>query len=998
MNAMHALILASLVLPGVCTCSRAEWQSEAAAAHVDLFLARHCLDCHSGPDPKGGLDLSRRENALEGGKSGPVIEPGSPDESLLWERVESGEMPPKSTLGDAEKQAIRAWIAAGAPWGADPIDAFAVTTERRAGRDWWSLQPISRPNVPDVASEDRLRTPLDAFIMRTLESQGLRPRPEADRRTLLRRLSFDLTGLPPTPEEVNAFLRDPSPAAYERQVDRLLASPHYGVRWARYWLDLARYGESDGFEFDEFRPDAWRYRDWVVDAFNSDMPYNEFARLQIAGDVIEPSNASAIEATGFLVAGAYDVVGQGQISQAMKAVVRQDELEDRVSTLGQTFLGLTLHCARCHDHKFDPIRQVEYYRIAAALAATAPGRRDLTALDPEFRSLQSRLDDLAQRLAELERPGRVRLQNRTTAATGYCPEPVAAWDFHDGFDDGAGELDAVGHGEASLSADGLHLDGSGSYATTGSIPFAVTEKTLEAWVQLDGLDQAGGAAIGIQKADGSVFDAIVFAEREPGRWMSGSENYQRSESFRGEPETDAASHSVHLAISYGRDGTVAAYRDGVPYGKPYRVKALPTFEAGQAHMLFGLRHEPVAPKKLLAGKLLRARLYDRALSAAEIAASHAHAGPYFDAATISRNLPEVDRPAHRELLSEIARLRTDQKQRVRMGYVVAPRPPDPTHLLLRGNPAMRADAVTAGGVAAIIGPASDFGLAIEASDSDRRTRLAVFITDPLNPLFSRVAVNRLWQAHFGSGLLETPSDLGFNGGRPSHPELLDWLAGRLIDQGWSLKSIHRQIVCSAAYRQSSRPDPESMTRDEASRLLWRKPPVRLEAEMVRDAMLVVSGTLDTRLGGPGFRDHSIDKAIGTPATLYNAVDPGEPGLDRRTLYRTWPRGGRSAFLDAFDCPDPSTTTPRRAVTTTPLQSLSLMNNALVLYLADAFDRRVRREAGDEAGCQVELAFRLAYQRAPDEAERALCVAIVERHGLATLTRALFNSNEFLVVE
>jgi hypothetical protein len=704
-------------------------------AKVAPILARRCLDCHSGSDPKGKLDLARKATALAGGDAGAAIVPGKPDESLLWERIDNDEMPPKSSLPAAEKTVIRDWIASGAPWGTDPIDPYQVTTARRAGRDWWSLQPVLRPLLPEGRRQGWSRTAIDAFILQQLEARGLAPAPQADRAVLIRRLAFDLTGLPPAPIAVDEFVNDTAPDAYERLVDRILASPQYGVRWARWWLDLARYGESNGFEYDEFRPSAWPYRDWVVNAFNRDLPYDEFARMQVAGDALSPRDAESIKATGFLVAGAYDTAGQNQQSEAMKAVVRGDELEDLVATVGQTFLGLTVNCARCHDHKFDPIRQVEYYRVASAMSGVRHGQRDLSNIDPM---------------------------------------PVAR-----------------------------HRQ----------------QKTA-----------------GLQAAQ----PAIVYA---------------------------------------------------------------------------------VAPRE-----------------------------------------------------SGVARVQ------------------------LRGNPALLGEVVTAGGVAAIAAPGADFGLPPDALDAERRKCLAAWISSPRNPLFARVVVNRLWQAHFGGGLVETSSDLGFNGGTPSHPELLDWLACEIVARGWSLKSMHKLIVTSAVYRQSSRPDARALALDAGNRLLWRKAPKRLEAEMVRDAMLAIAGKLDLKLGGPSFRDHEIVPAPGTPAVLYEAVDPRTPGLDRRTLYRAWARGGRSGLLDTFDCPDPSTTAPRRAVTTTPLQALSLMNNALVLYLAEALAGRIEREAGPDAGRRVEHAHRLAFGRAPDADERARAALVVERFGAATLARAIFNSNEFLYID
>jgi hypothetical protein len=692
-------------------------------------LATRCLECHSGATPKGKLDLSRRQAALKGGENGPAVVAGNADESLLVEQVESDAMPPKHPLPPAEKQLLRQWVAGGARWGTDPIDPLRTTTDRRAGRDWWSLQPVNRPQPP--RTKRPVRNSIDTFVLHRLEAANFVYQPEADRRTLIRRLTFDLTGLPPTPKEVAAFEAeaDVRPDAYERLVDRLLGSPGYGVRWARLWLDLARYGESNGFEYDEFRPNSWRYRDWVVNALNRDIPYDEFIRLQIAGDVLKPTDPAAIEATGFLVAGAFDTPGQNQQSAAMRRVVRQDELEDIVGTVGQTFLGLTIQCGRCHDHKFDPVTMTDYYRLSSALSGVRHGERDLSGLDP---------------------------------ATDRASKQAAA--------------------------------------------------------------------------------------------------------------------------------------------RSCKV------------------------------------------------------------------------------------------------YAVAPREPETTRLLARGNPAAPGEAVAAGGVACLAGLSADFKLPADARESERRVRLASWLSDPKNPLAPRVIVNRLWQAHFGTGLVETPSDFGFNGGRPSHADLLDWLAAELVGHRWSLKALHRQIVTSEAYRQASRADPAGLALDASDRLLWRKAPMRLEAEMVRDAMLAVSGALNERQGGPGFAEFSVGQAPGTPAVLYTAIEQVGPEFDRRTLYRTWARGGRNGFLDAFDCPDPSTSAPRRPVTTTPLQALALLNNALTLRLADRMAERICREAGAEPARQVDHAYRLAFGRSPAGDERVRAVRVVREFGPAVLARAIFNSNEFLYVD
>ncbi len=963
---------------------------------VAPLLVQHCLDCHSGPKPKGGLDLSRSSGALAGGKSGAVLVPSKPEDSLLWQRVAAGKMPPKKPLPAADRELLRAWIAAGARWGTDPINAFRVTTSRRAGYDWWALQPVRRPVPPPVKDSAWVRNPIDAFVLSRLEAHGLHPAPEADRRTLIRRLSFDLLGLPPAPEEVAAFTADTTPDAYERLVERYLASPQYGERWARHWLDVVRFGESNGFEFDEFRTDAWPYRDWVVESLNRDLPYDDFVRLQLAGDVLRPDDPDAVRATGFLVAGSYDTVGQTQQSEAMRRVVRQDELEDLAGTVGQTFLALTVNCARCHDHKFDPVRQVEYYRLTAALAGVHHGERSLPS--PGDAEARARLARLQTEVEELEAPVRARVLAEHRAGP-KPPVPLAAWDFATGARDRRGGLDAALQPGAHRIRDGLKVDGGPtSFAATVPLTHDLRAKTLEAWLTLDTRTQRGGAAVSVQAPDGHTFDALVYGEIEPGRWMAGSENFRRTQSFHGPEEADADRRPVHVAITYGEDGTVRAYRDGRPYGTPYRAADVVTFPAGQAQVVFGLRHAPPGGNRMLAGTIHRARLYDRALTAAEVAASFAAGGDVVKAEEVVACLPPDQRARYDHLRAGIREAEARLSTSDRKVHAVAPSQPEVSHLLVRGNPGQPGEVVSPGGVAALAGVRADFGLPPDAPEGERRRRLAAWITDPQNPLFGRVIANRLWHYHFGVGLVETPNDFGFNGGRPSHPELLDWLASELAERGWSLKHLHRTIVLSATYRQSSAWNQTAARVDAGNRLLWHKAPLRLEAEMVRDTILSVSGRLRLDVGGPSFQDFVVRKAPGTAANLYTPAEPVGREFDRRTLYRAWARGGRSRLLDALDCPDPAATAPSRAVTTTPLQALALLNNALVLRAAEDFAGRLRREAGPDVDRQVWRAYLLAYGRPPDAGELALARDVVQQHGLAVLARALFNSNEFLYVD
>jgi hypothetical protein len=930
---------------------------------------------------------------LAGGKKGKVLSPGKPDESLLWDLVRRDKMPPRKPLNVAEKAALRDWIAAGAPWGTDPIDPFRITTARRAGYDWWALKPRTRRAPPVLREPGQARNPIDAFLLDKLAAHGLGFARSADRRTLIRRLSIDLLGLPPDPDEVAAFERDPAPDAYERLVDRYLASPQYGVRWARHWLDVVRFGESNGFEFDEPRPNAWPYRDWVVNALNADLPYDEFVRQQLAGDVLYPDDTGAVAATGFLVAGAYDTVGQNQQSEAMRRVVRQDELEDLVGVVCQTFLGLTANCARCHDHKFDPIRQSEYYQLTAALGGVRHGERALPEDGRRTTPLRQQIADLQAQRAALEGPVRARI--KAERRSGAAPTPLARWDFEVDQRDPAGGLDGTTHGQARLTPDGLRVDGKTGYTVTVPLRKDLRAKTLEAWVMLDRLGQRGGGVISVQNTDGTVFDALVFGETEAGRWEAGSNNFVRTKSFQGPAETEAHRRPVHVAVVWAGDGTVRAYREGKPYGTPYRTTNPKLFRAGQAQVLFGLRHEPPGGNRLLAGVIRRARLYDRALSETEVADA---AADVVEPEAIATLLSEGVRARYRELRATILEQHALLARQTGQAYAVTPRQPETAHVLMRGDPAQPGQVVAAGALDALVGLNAAFGLPPDAPEAERRQRLAQWISDPRNPLFGRVIVNRLWQHHFGTGLVETPNDFGFNGGRPSHPELLDWLAGELAAQGWRLKSLHRLLVTSAVYRQAGTWNAAAARVDAGNRLLWRHSPRRLEGEAVRDAVLAAAGRLDLRLGGPSFLDFRATRAPGTAAMLYVPTDLDNDRPQRRTLYRSWTRGSRNHLLDAFDCPDPSATAPNRAVTTTPLQALAMLNNAFILQMAEDFAGRIRREAGEDLDAQLSRAYALAYGRAPDEDEAALARRFLATQGLAAFARVLFNSNEFLYVD
>lgn len=981
-------------------------EPDATAARFDAqiapILARRCLDCHNASDRKGGLDLTTAEAASRGGDSGPALTAPPGETALLAARVAAGEMPPETALPDEEREALLDWMARGTAWG-QRIDRFRFSSEKRAGYDWWSLQPVRRSDPPVGANSPPAASPIDAFLAARLHVAGLMASPPAERRALMRRLSFDLHGLPPEPEEQAEFLADDRPDAYARLVDRMLASPRYGERWARHWLDVARFGESQGFEYDKLRPTAYRYRDWVIAALNDDLPYDDFLRRQIAGDALSDDSSAAVP-TGFLVAGPWDQAGQMQQSAAMRAVVRQDELEDLIGVTSQAVMGLTVNCARCHDHKFDPVTQVEYYQMAAALSGVTHGEPPLderyAAQSATAAALSRERQALADRLAAQEAALRRRWEASAVAtvrAPGATPpQPRWAWDFRRP----RAEVDPQGkielRGGAVWDAQGLHVAPRERYAVL-PLEADLGPKTLEAWVRLSDTTQQGGAALSVERPDGSAFDAIVFGERAAGRWMAGSEGFVRTRDLVAEPETAEPRQLIHVAVTYSAEGEVRVYRHGGPYGEPYRTSPPPTFQAGAAQVLFGLRHSPHGPNKLLHGVIVRAQIYDRALAPEEVAASAANEPQWYDPHAVFDLLTAEERQARDGLLRELAHLES-QLSRAAMAttYAVISKQPPPTAVLARGNPAQPGDTVSAGGVRALGPEAADWGLPPDAPEAERRRRLAEWLTRPEHPLTARVIVNRLWQHHFGVGLVDTPNDFGYSGGRPSHPELLDWLASELIDGGWRLKPLHRLMVTSAAYQQASLPRAEALAVDADNRLLWRASPRRLDAEALRDALLAVSGQLNLALGGPGFHDFRAYLRDGTQ--FYEPWDGVGPSFQRRSVYRTWARSGRNPLLDALDCPDPSTTTPRRAITTTPLQALALLNQAFVLRSAAALADRAQSEAGPELAQRIERAYTLALGRRPDAEERDLAVAHATEHGLAALCRVLLNTSEFLYVD
>ncbi|MEM7235537.1 MAG: DUF1549 domain-containing protein, partial [Planctomycetota bacterium] len=647
---------------------------------------------------------------------------------------------------------------------------------------WWSLQPLDESvEVPaSLEPEGWARNEIDRFVLRRLREKGLRPSPAASPRALVRRLSIDLLGLPADAETVRMFEREASDDAYERLIDRFLSSPHYGERWGRHWLDVVRYGESDGFERNKTRNDAYHYRDWVIRALNEDMPYDEFARKQIAGDLTHPG-AEGAAAVGFLVAGVHNTtVGS---SREMRLLARQDELEEIAGAIGQTFLGLTINCARCHDHKFDPIPTRDYYRFISAIDGVRHGSRDVLVENraKEIAALEQRVRDLESGRAARDQAVRVKILKKREAKAlpkpPRLPEALIHWTFDDAnFRDASGQVSSTPAGNPRIEGGALVVDGR-SYLKSVPLEKDILEKTLVATVVLGNLGQRGGGVMTI--ANPKHFDSIVYGEKDPKRWMPGSEGFRRTEGLGGPEEKEAQRQPVQIAITYAKDGTITGYRNGQRYGKPYKKGSLTHYKAGESYVLFGLRHEPPGGNQFLSARILDARLFDRTLNSDEVAALAGVQSEFVSDEELVATLDPAAKKLREETLREIQQskerrrsLQSGQKSRF---FTVSPGTPGVVRVHVRGSVKEYGDEVAPGGIGSVGGVDANFALAKNAPDGQRRKKLADWIGSPRNPLLARVIVNRVWHYHFGRGLVKTPSDLGYNGGKPSHPDLLEWL-------------------------------------------------------------------------------------------------------------------------------------------------------------------------------------------------------------------------------
>ncbi len=952
------------------------------------LLQKHCVECHGEKKQKGELRLDAKIFAFKGGHEGLAIVAGDTAKSLLLQRIHSIDdderMPPKGEpLSPAQIALVQAWIQAGAVWPENAADKAAAVDRRL---QHWSVQPIRV--VKDAT--------IDSLINAKLTEKNLSMSSAADRRTMIRRLSFDLVGLPPTPERMVQFVKDADPKAYEKLVDELLHSTHYGERWARHWLDIAHYADTHGFERDQLRPNAWRYRDYVIAALNADKPYNQFIREQIAGDVIAPSDPQAVIATGFLAAGPWDFVGQVEAkSDVLKRAARAGDLDDMATQVITSTMAITVNCARCHDHKLDPVKQEEYYRLWAVFAGVKRGDREVDSAE-------------AKRIAA----EKARLTQELTAARAQIAKLAG---------DGQDLAAMVGGGVKGRGIDlstgnltttklGYHRDIKTNRLQRIEWPAEVKDAERSvSWVFVpDGRNPVPVAAKqevqGLPATSGDTWDAI----------RNGPLNAQRSTKIGGVDYAEKDHSILGLHANSGITFDLAKIRQSSGLGVMHFTAALGFgADASAAASRADFTVYVDADRKFQKLKMRKDEFthLDVAIPATAktltLIATDGGDGIGSDLLFLgdARLVPDVEHSRLTDAEQEqLKQLRTQAikldaslkalPEPAKVYAIISEAQPPAIQVQRRGNPEDPQQEVQPGAFAWAPHASMDFGTNA-MPEGQRRRMLAEWITHPENPLTRRVLVNRLWHHHFGQGIVTTPSDFGLGGDKPSHPELLDWLADELLQSGWSLKHMHKLIVMSAAYQQQSASHNDVASRlDAQNRLLWRQNPRRLDAESVHDAVLSVAGTLNPAMGGPGYRDFNFTEAY---APIYDYITPDKPELLRRSIYRFVVRTTPHQFMSTLDCPDPANLTPARAQTTTALQALTLSNNEFMLQQAANLVTRIENET-DSRAAAIRRAFLLCLQREPKTEEQSAATHLVAEQGLFALCRMLINTNEFVYLD
>ena len=1015
MRAKSRYLIGFVLLVAICVRGRAsisaEPSLEAAIRPVDFthdvlpILQARCFACHGDKRQESGLRLDRRDEAMRGGDGGVAIVGGKSSQSSLVARILGSDpdtrMPPKGELLSKDEVAkIRAWIDQGAPWLADsPADAKA---EAMVEIGHWSLRPLARPPVPELVADKRHGNPIDAFILAKLAENRLQPSPEADRRILARRVYIDLTGLPPTPAELAEYMADASADPYERLVNRLLASPRYGERWARHWMDVAHFAETHGNDQDRPRPNAWPYRDYLIRSFNDDKPYARFVAEQVAGDVLYPEDAQATVALGFLAAGPWDesslmCIVDDAVDKKLAQVLDRD---DMVSNVMSTFTSTTVHCARCHNHKFDPISQADYYGLQAVFAGIDRVDRRFDA-DPAVRERRKWLTD-----------------KRHQAATGdgmkLLTEPTLSEELVAAGEEmrSAADMWKVVSPRAVSSASGSMgtTQSDGSVLFGGECPDKETY-TITLETELDGI-----TAVRLE----ALTDASL-PSQGPGRAENGNLHLSEFKLSLSDAQTTLSDAQTALPIAsafadFDQSGWgVAAAIDGNP-DTAWGINP----QEGQAHTAVFLLQTPLrtgGPKQLtveLQQLHGRKHLIGRLRLSFTTIAKPTVAMPFPSSLMAILSMAPAQRSEGQQI--ELARGLMTRRLDRELAGLPAPQivfavsndfqphnnfkpaqMPRPVHLLRRGDVNQPLDEAVPGALSCVSPVESRFIVDPAAGEGGRRAALARWLVDPRNMLTWRSIVNRVWHYHFDRGLVDTPNDLGKMGGMPSHPELLDWLAVNFRDNGGSFKRLHRMIVTSTTYRQTSVIDPDRALVDADNRLLWRAPSRRLDAECIRDALLQASGKLDLTMGGPSVKQFIETKGIHvTPNIDYQNFNVDAAGNYRRSVYRFLFRTLPDPLMESLDCPDGAQLAPARSASLTALQALSLLDNRFVVRQSEHMAEQIS-DGATTMSERIRRLFQRALLRDPSADEARRWEEYADRHGLANACRMMFNTNEFVFV-
>jgi Protein of unknown function (DUF1553)/Protein of unknown function (DUF1549)/Planctomycete cytochrome C len=967
---LHVFLWCLFFSPGQ-SASAAEFTSaqlEEFEKQIRPLLVEHCLKCHGSEKQEGGLNLTTRELLVKGGDSGIVLLPGKPGESLLIDVVEylnETKMPPSGKLPADKISQLRRWVESGAAWPADsPLGSappttrsFEITAEQK---QWWAFQPVRNTVPPKVRATDWPRNELDRFVLAKLETAGLDPAPAADRVAWLRRATFDLIGLPPTPAEAAAFMADTSAKAYETVVERLLNSPFYGQRWARHWLDVVRYADYHDFnaalrtascEITE----AWRYRDWVVDAFNSDLPFDQFIVHQIAGDQLPSPTGQEIYPEG-LIATTFLSNGVWDRGDADKEKIISDMVDDNIGVIGKAFLGLTLDCARCHDHKFDPISTEDYYALAGIFYSShilkelgAKGAEytvnRVPLIGPSALTLRAdqekRLAEVTAILAEIDRQHRL----QALTAAGKTLVPVS-------FQSEAGAIGIIA-ADGSISVSGkLSRD---NY----TIELVVPESLAVRYIRLKVLPNISLPAQGPGRgSDGNFVVSRFSAAVVPAEGQTENSSIKFI-------SAQADFEQVNFAAKTALDDDL---KDGWAVSPQFGKSHVAVFEVDPVTVI------PPGAKLLV--KIEQQHSDQHTLGNFQLSVA--------ETLTIS---PATDLPQWQELIT--ARDSLQQELAVPLPLAMAVTEGGTPGGLFAG---IQDVPIHIRGSYAKLGPvvprrlpkflAGENQPAI-AQGSGRR-ELAAWVASPSNPLTARVIVNRIWQWHFGEGLVRTPSNFGLLSEPASHPELLDWLAARFLEEGWSIKQLHRRIMLSATYRQSSRVSRDVFDKDPENRLFGRFTVRRLEAEAIRDAILSVAGQLDVTLGGPAGDDFTIR---------------------RRSIYVQTARWQRDSYANLFDAANPDSSTEKRVNSIVAPQALLMLNHPWILDQARHLSERLARELPEDDQARIHRAYQLLLVRDPQEAELQIARSIIAsgdpaiaNSGWIDLAHILLCSNEFIHID